>query len=169
MTYSIAALNAMSQSEFAAALGAIFEDTPEVARRVWQQRPFRDVVDLHQQMVAVVQAMTPDEQLALICAHPDLGTRAKMADASVQEQAGVGLDRLSPEEYERFQQLNHIYRTTFGFPFIVAVKNHTKESILSEFERRLRNSSSDEQNQAIAEINQIAWFRLLDLVDRSQP
>ncbi|MBF2075724.1 MAG: 2-oxo-4-hydroxy-4-carboxy-5-ureidoimidazoline decarboxylase [Synechococcales cyanobacterium C42_A2020_086] len=169
MTYSIAALNAMSQSEFTAALETVFEDTPEVARRVWQRRPFRDVADLHQQMVTVVQAMTPDEQLALIRAHPDLGTRAKMADASVQEQAGAGLNRLSPEEYERFQQLNHTYWATFGFPFIVAVKNHTKESILSEFERRLRNSIRDEQNQALAEINQIAWFRLLDLVDRSQP
>ncbi len=164
MPYPLSELNQMHQTAFVQALGAIFEDTPAIAEATWQSRPFLDVQHLHQQMVAVVQAMAPADQLALICAHPDLGSKAKMADASVQEQAGAGLDRLSPAEYERFHQLNQQYRETFGFPFIVAVKNHTKSSILAAFEQRLQHDRATEQQQALSEITQIAWFRLVDQV-----
>jgi len=164
MSYALSDLNQMSQDEFVNALGAIFEDTPAIAREAWQHRPFKDVQQLHQHMVAVVQAMPPEQQIALICAHPDLGSKAKMADASVQEQAGVGLDRLSPEEYERFHTLNQKYRETFGFPFIIAVRNHTKATILEAFEQRLQHDCNTEQQTALTEISQIAWFRLSDQV-----
>lgn len=164
MSFSIAELNQMNQEAFVAALGAVFEETPTIARQAWSDRPFRDVTDLHQKMVQVVNRMSAEEQLALIKAHPDLGSRAKMAEASVQEQAGVGLDRLSPEEYQRFQSLNQAYRTTFGFPFIIAVKNHTKASILNAFEQRLKNSMEIEKQQALSEIAQIAQFRLQSIV-----
>ena len=164
MTYSITELNQMSQTAFVAVLGAVFEDTPAIAHTVWHARPFQDLTDLHQKMVAVVQALPPDQQLALICAHPDLGSKAKMAEASVQEQAGAGLDRLSSEEFERFHQLNQRYRDTFGFPFIIAVKHHTKASILAAFEHRLQHDRPTEQQQALTEIYQIAHFRLATLL-----
>ncbi len=111
-------------------------------------------------MVTVVSAMTSAEKLALIQAHPDLGSKAKMAEASVSEQAGAGLDRLSVEEFDRFQFLNRSYREKFGFPFIVAVKNHTKTSILEAFKQRLDNSPETEMQQAVAEICEIARFRI---------
>jgi 2-oxo-4-hydroxy-4-carboxy-5-ureidoimidazoline decarboxylase len=164
MKYEITTLNQMSQDEFVAALGAVFEATPAIAHQAWLQRPFADVDCLHQAMVNCVDAMSSDEKLALIQAHPDLGTRVKMAEASVKEQAGVGLDRLNAEEFEQFQLLNQQYKERFGIPFIVAVKNHTKASILESFERRLKHSSEAETAQALAEIKQIAKFRLLDLV-----
>ena len=99
-------------------------------------------------------------KLALIRAHPDLGSKAKMAEASVQEQAGVGLDRLSLEEFTRFETLNQAYRDKFGFPFIIAVKDQTKESILLAFETRLKNDISSEIEAAITEISRIAELRL---------
>ncbi len=153
-------LNQMDQEPFVEALGAIFEETPTIARQVWLARPFADVADLHRKMVAVVQQMPVADQLALIRAHPDLGSRVKMATASVQEQAGVGLDRLSPEEFDRFQALNQAYKARFGFPFIIAVKHQTKASILAAFTQRLENSLAAEQQQALAEIAQIARLRL---------
>lgn len=164
MSYSIAELNQMSQDEFVAALGTIFEETPAIAHQAWEKRPFADVVSLHQQMVNVVKAMSRKEQMALIRVHPDLGNKAKMAEASVQEQSGVGLDRLSSAEYERFQLLNRMYKEKFSFPFIVAVKNHTKDSILTAFERRLENTVDQEFEQALTEIFQIAQFRLSAIV-----
>lgn len=157
-------INEMSQDEFVQALGAVFEETPTIAHQVWHRRPFATVSELHQQMVAVVSAMSQPQQLALIRAHPDLGSKAKMAKASVQEQSGLGLDRLTPEEYAQFQSLNNAYKNRFGFPFIVAVKNHTKATILEAFDRRLQNSFAQEITQALAEIAEIARFRLLDLV-----
>lgn len=165
MPYSIAELNQMDQSTFVAKLGAIFEDTPTIAAEAWNQRPFADGEALYQAMVAVVNAMEESAQLTLIRAHPDLGSRAKMAETSVQEQAGVGLDRLSQEEYDRFHRLNQAYKDKFGFPFIIAVRNHTKTSILEAFDRRLQNDADTERQQAIAEITQIVRFRLQDLVN----
>lgn len=163
MSYSLNQLNQMSQDEFVAALEAVFEHTPSIAEKVWLERPFADINELHRAMVIVVQGLSQDEQLALISAHPDLGTKAKMADASVQEQAGAGLDRLTPDEFEHFTKLNQVYRDRFGFPFIIAVKDQTKESILEAFEIRSNHSAEEEQQQALTEICQIARFRLEEI------
>ena len=160
MAYSIAALNQMDQAEFTAALGDIFEQTPQIAQQAWRLRPFVNPADLHQKMMDRVSQMSKAEQLALIRAHPDLGSRAKMADASVQEQAGVGLDQLSATEFEHLNRLNQTYRDRFGFPFIIAVKVQTKASILEALEQRTPNSPEVELAQALAEIAKIAQFRL---------
>lgn len=162
--YLLSHLNQMTQSEFIEALGTIFESSPWVAERAWLKRSFSDINSLHQAMVNVVQTSSSEEQLTLIRAHPDLGTKAKMAEASVREQSGVGLDCLSVSEYERFQTLNQSYKNKFGFPFIIAVRNQTKDSILEAFETRLNNSLNLEQETALKEIAKIAKFRLDDIV-----
>ena len=154
-------LNQMSQSEFTEAIGSIFEHTPEIAAEAWRSQPFADVQSLHQVMAAIVLKMSDDEQLKLICAHPDLGSKFKMAEASIQEQSTVGLDQLSATEYDRFQYLNQAYKDKFAFPFIIAVRNHTKDSILKAFEQRLLNNLEVEKKQAIAEIVEIARWRLV--------
>lgn len=159
-TYSLSALNQMTQEEFIAALGAIFEASPWVAKQAWLKRPFQDIQSLYQTMVDEVKNSNSQQQLALICVHPDLGSQAKMAEASVKEQAGVGLDRLTPSEYEQFHRLNKNYKAKFGFPFIIAVKNHTKASILAAFEQRLNHSIETEKITALEEIYKIAQFRL---------
>jgi len=153
-------LNQMNQSEFTEAIGSIFEHTPEIAAEAWRSRPFTDVQNLHQTMAAIVLKMGDAEKLKLICAHPDLGSKFKMAEASVQEQSTVGLDRLSAVEYTHFQKLNQDYKDKFSFPFIIAVRNHTKDSILAAFEKRLQNNLEAEKQQAIAEITEIARWRL---------
>ncbi|MBW4418369.1 MAG: 2-oxo-4-hydroxy-4-carboxy-5-ureidoimidazoline decarboxylase [Myxacorys californica WJT36-NPBG1] len=165
MMYSISALNRMDQAAFVEALGFVFEETPAIAQQIYHQRPFRDRSDLHQKMVAQVKAMTEAEQLALIRAHPDLGSKAKMADASVQEQAGAGLNQLTSAEYEQFQSLNEAYKTKFQFPFIVAVKDYTKTTILETFQQRLQHDRTTEMQQALVQICRIAWFRLVNVVE----
>ncbi|MCX5935092.1 MAG: 2-oxo-4-hydroxy-4-carboxy-5-ureidoimidazoline decarboxylase [Pseudanabaena sp. LacPavin_0818_WC45_MAG_42_6] len=154
-------LNQMSQSEFIEAIGSIFEHTPEIAAEAWRSQPFADVQSLHQVMAAIVLKMSDDEQLKLICAHPDLGSKFKMAEASIQEQSTVGLDQLSATEYDRFQYLNQAYKDKFAFPFIIAVRNHTKDSILKAFEQRLLNNLEVEKKQAISEIIEIARWRVI--------
>ncbi|MEM8503619.1 MAG: 2-oxo-4-hydroxy-4-carboxy-5-ureidoimidazoline decarboxylase [Cyanobacteria bacterium P01_D01_bin.1] len=160
MAYSLDTVNQMTQAEFIEAFGAIFEETPSIAERAWRARPFGSVKGLHQAMVDVVEADTASAQIALIKAHPDLGSRAAMAEASVQEQAGAGIGQMSEQEYARFQQLNSTYKRKFDFPFVMAVKGHNVESILRAFEDRLKNSVESERDQALSEIFQIARFRL---------
>ncbi|MBE9192055.1 2-oxo-4-hydroxy-4-carboxy-5-ureidoimidazoline decarboxylase [Gloeocapsopsis crepidinum LEGE 06123] len=165
MKHSLSELNQMNQDDFVAVLGWIFEDSPWIAQKAWARKPFADVLSLHQSMVDVVCEASDVEKLALICAHPDLGAKAKMAEASVKEQAGVGLDRLNPEEYDKFNYLNQAYKKKFNFPFIIAVKNHTKESILASFSQRLENSKETELQTVLAEIEKIALFRLQEVID----
>ncbi|MDA0265798.1 MAG: 2-oxo-4-hydroxy-4-carboxy-5-ureidoimidazoline decarboxylase [Cyanobacteria bacterium] len=160
MSHTLTEINQMDQATFVAVLGPVFENTPHIAQQVWGDRPFQTVADLHERMVAVVTAMAPAEQLALIQAHPDLGSRLQMAPASVAEQAGAGLSQLSAAEYERFHQLNTAYQQKFGFPFVMAVKGQTKAAILAAFQTRLDHSLDQEQQKALAEIGHIAGFRL---------
>ena len=164
MPYSIAELNEMEQSTFVTVLGPIFEDTPVIALETWSHRPFKDLAHLHYQMNRIIQNWTTQEVINLIRAHPDLAPKTKMAAASVAEQASIGLDRLSPEEFKLFSSLNQAYRQKFGFPFIIAVKDHTKESILTAFAQRLQHDPLAEIEEALAQISRIAWFRLQDKI-----
>ena len=104
-------------------------NTRNYSELAWHSKPFTDLDSLYQSMVAVVNKMSKAEQLSLIKAHPDLGTKTKMAEASVQEQAGVGLDRLSESEYQRFQALNQAYKSKFWFSFHRGCEKSYKEKL----------------------------------------
>ena len=164
MTYNLSELNQMNRSQFTDVLGSIFEQTPSIAFESWNHRPFKDFDALYQSMVDILWQMSSEQQLALIRSHPDLGSRLKMAEFSVQEQAGIGLDRLSPAQFEKFQTLNQQYHDRFNFPFIIAVKNHTQDSILQAFTDRVNHSLEIEFKQALTEILTIAKFRLTLIV-----
>lgn len=167
MPYTVAELNQLNQSQFVEILGAVFEHTPAIAAQAWEKRPFRSVEDLHQAMLEVMNGLTDDEKMRLICAHPDLGSKAKMAEASVEEQKSAGLNALTQAESDRIESLNRRYSETFGFPFIIAVKNYTKSGIFAEFENRLQNDAIAERERALQEIAAIAGFRLLAIVSSS--
>jgi OHCU decarboxylase len=84
---------------------------------------------------------------------------------SLQDQASAGLDRLSPHEYEDFQRLNEAYKEKFGFPLVITVREHTKETILHNGKARLENPPAQERATALVEISKIANLRLMDLVE----
>lgn len=164
MGVSIVHINQLAQPAFVALLGSIFEETPSIAAQAWSQRPFESLSDLHHKMVAIVEQMSPAEKLALINAHPELGSKRKMAEASVEEQASVGLDRIGQSAHQRLMGLNDAYREKFGFPFVMAVKGQNQETILLALETRLANDQDAEMHQALSEIYKIARLRLGDLV-----
>lgn len=154
------ALNGSDRAAFVAAIGWVFEHSPWVAERAWDRRPFASVDALHAIMSDSVAGASTAEQLELLRAHPDLGSRARMTDASQGEQAGAGLDRLSREQYDRLQQLTAAYRAKFGFPFLLAVKGCTIADVLSGLEWRLPRPEADEFAEAIRQACRIARFRL---------
>ena len=166
---SLEELNNADRGAFVAALGGIFERAPWVAERACDARPFPSVADLYAAMLEQVGAATEAEQLALIEGHPELGSKVARAGAitaeSRREQGSLALDRLSDAEFARFERLNAAYRARFGFPFIICVRRHTRDSILSEFERRLGNAQVEERSAALKEIGHIALLRLVDAID----
>jgi OHCU decarboxylase len=148
----------MTRDAFVARYGGIYEHSPWVAEACWPPP-----ADLAGAMRAVVDAAPRERKLALIRAHPELASRARMAEASVQEQAGAGLDQCSPAEFAAFQRLNAAYNSRFGFPFIIAVKGLSRADILAAFEARLHNDPETEFATAIEQIHRIAAFRLAEL------
>jgi 2-oxo-4-hydroxy-4-carboxy-5-ureidoimidazoline decarboxylase len=142
-------------------MSALFEHSPWVEARA-DQRPSSG--DRHADLMAVVHDATPEEQLALIRAHPELAGKAAvdgtLTRASAAEQAGAGLDRLTQAEFDRFQALNAAYSEKFGFPFIICVRLTDKAGILAAMERRLANDRDTEIATALREIGEIARLRL---------
>jgi len=161
---SLNTLNAADRSTFLAAIGEVMELAPWVADEAYAKRPFGSLAALYQTMTDAVRNAGDARQRALILGHPDLAGKAaregKLTVDSTAEQAAAGLDRLSDEEFAAFHRLNDAYRTKFGMPFIVCVRRHGKESILREFEKRLKNDAAAEQKTALTEIFRIAALRL---------
>ena len=161
-------LNVMNRDGFVRTVGHVFEFSPWIAERTWNQHPFASLEQLHQKLVQTLQAANEEEKLKLIRAHPDLV--GKMADAgnltaeSRSEQAAAGLDRLSPDDAEAFRAYNEMYRDQFGFPFIICARENKKDAILSAFPKRLKNSREKEIAAALDEIAKIARLRLIDAV-----
>jgi 2-oxo-4-hydroxy-4-carboxy-5-ureidoimidazoline decarboxylase len=115
-------------------------------------------------LVNEVETARPEEQLALLRAHPDLGVRTHMSEASEGEQAQAGLGSLTPHEFEQLQRLNSSYRDKFGFPFLLAVKGSTKYDVLEALERRIEASVDEEYQTALQQVYRIADFRLRECV-----
>lgn len=145
-------------------MSALFEHSLWVEARA-DARPSSG--DRHADLMAVVHDATPEEQLALIRAHPELAGKAavdgSLTQASAAEQASAGLDRLSQAEFDRFHALNAAYRQKFGFPFIICVRLTDKAGILAAMERRLANDRDTEIAIALDEIGEIVRLRLEDM------
>lgn len=157
-------LNGCTKEDFVTAVGWVFEHSPWVAERAWRKRPFASFDDLSTHLIQEVQAASTDEQLALLHAHPDLGTRAKKTVSSTDEQAAAGMDQLSPMEYELLIRLNAEYRKKFGFPFLLAVKGSDKATVIGALERRLKSAPEQEFQVALGNVFRIARFRLEDTI-----
>jgi 2-oxo-4-hydroxy-4-carboxy-5-ureidoimidazoline decarboxylase len=167
----MASINAMDRAAFVQKFGGIFENSPWVADQVWEKRPFASLDDLHAAMVAVARNAPAAMQLVLLQSHPDLaGKEAQagtMTASSVAEQVSAGLNALSHDEMVQISDLNAAYRKKFGFPFIIAVRMHTKEGILFEFRRRLQNDTQTEFANDLQNVYVITRLRLNKLLDAS--
>jgi len=167
----MASINAIDRTAFVQKFGGIFENSPWVAEQAWEKRPFATLEELHAAMVTVVKHAPAEKQLALLKSHPDLaGKEAQagtMTASSVAEQASAGLNALSHDEMLRISDLNVAYKKKFGFPFIIAVRMHTKEGILFEFNRRLQNETQTEFANDLQNVYIITRLRLNKLLDAS--
>jgi 2-oxo-4-hydroxy-4-carboxy-5-ureidoimidazoline decarboxylase len=157
-------VNALKAAEFEKAFGDVAEHSPWVARNAAGDRPFVSRDSMIRAFREAVLSASETAQVALIRAHPDLATKAKLTDDSTREQAQAGLGTLSKEEFARFNHLNDLYKSKFDFPFIFAVKGATKEQILASFAERVNHSKEDEFAMALDQVCRIFRFRIEDRV-----
>ena len=72
------------------------------------------------------------------------------------------MDELTDTERAKFTELNDAYTTKYGFPFIIAVRDNTKASIMDAFERRIENTRNVEFAEACKQVERIAELRLIE-------
>jgi chitin deacetylase len=163
----------MDRATFVARFGGVFEHSPWIADRAWELElgPAHDTATgLHNALARVFRSSSRTERLGVLTAHPDLA--GKLAQArrltaeSTHEQATAGLDALTDDERAAFTELNTAYVARHGFPFIIAVRDNTRATILAAFRRRIANDTDTEFDEACQQVERIAEIRLRDMLPR---
>jgi chitin deacetylase len=159
--------SAMTRERFVERFGGVFEHSPWIAERAFalELGPAHDTAaGLHNALARVFRAAGEEERLAVLHAHPDLAGKlaaaGRLTESSTAEQASAGLDLLTDDEWVTFTSLNTDYTKTFGFPFVIAVRDHDKAGILAAFRRRLGNDRETELAEACRQVERIARLRL---------
>ena len=161
----------MPRDVFVARYGSIFEHSPWIADRAFDLElgPAHDsATGLHNALARMFRSATAHERMAVLRAHPDLAGKLaaakRLTAESTAEQASAALDALTDDERATFERLNAEYVAKHGFPFIIAVRDHTKDSILAAFHTRIGNATETEFATACAQVERIAALRLKDLL-----
>jgi len=161
----------MEKADFVARFGGIFEHSPWIAERAWALElgaAHDTAVGLHNALARMFRSASEEERLGVLRAHPDLAGKLaaakRLTAESTAEQASAGLDALTDAERARFTELNTAYVARHGFPFIIAVRDNTKASILAAFETRLNNDRDIEFATACAQVERIARLRLEEML-----
>jgi OHCU decarboxylase len=163
MPLAIAEVNALDRDEFIGRFGGVYEQSPWVAGQAWLARPFADRGALELAMREAVLRAGHERQLALLRAHPQLGTRLTLSGHSRAEQAGAGLDRLDDAERSALAALNEEYERKFGHPYILAVRGASLHAIQDDLRARIGAGAAQEFDEALRQVFRIAAFRLADL------
>ena len=163
----------MDRDTFVAEFGGIFEHSPWIANgaHALELGPTHDTATgVHSALARVFRAASQEQRLGVLTAHPDLAGKlaaaGKLTAESTSEQAGAGLDMLTDEERETFQALNAQYVARHGFPFIIAVRDYDKTSILAAFHQRIENDRATEFAEACKQVERIAELRLIEKLGR---
>lgn len=161
----------MERADFVAAYGGVFEHSAWIAERAFSLElgPAHDTAGgLHNALSRMFRSASEEERLGVLTAHPDLAGKLaqakRLTQESTSEQASAGLDALTDEERAAFTDLNTRYTEAFGFPFIIAVRDHEKASILAAFQRRIGQDRETEFAEACRQVERIAEFRLRDVL-----
>ncbi len=161
----------MTRDRFVERFGGIFEHSAWIAEGAWSLElgPAHDcATGLHNALARIFRSATPDQRMAVLRAHPDLAGKLaaakRLTPESTAEQASAALDALTDGERARFTELNTAYVAKHGFPFIIAVRDNTKASILQAFETRISNDTATEFATACAQVERIAELRLKDIL-----
>ena len=159
----------IGRKKFVNLLKSIYEHSQWVPERVLSKVvvEIKTKKELHIRMKQIVDDASKIEKLNLIRAHPELGNKIqktkKLTRFSQEEQTSVGLDQCTEEEFKILTNLNKEYRSKFKFPFIIAVTGLSKNYIIENIKKRVKNSQEEEFQTAISEIHKIAQIRINDL------
>lgn len=141
------------------------------ARRMAEQRPFRDMEHLLSCADRIWWALDPEDWLEAFSHHPKIGERslapAQPPEArrwSEEEQAGAR--DASQQTLNALVEANRAYEKKFGHIFIVCATGKSSEEMLALLKERLGNDPDTELRIAAEEQRRITHLRLKKLLEQ---
>jgi len=162
---SIEKVNQLSENDFISTFGNVFEKTNWIANKAFNSKPYKNFDEFVSIIIKIYENSSKEDCLKIFNAHPELAVEKKLTEDSHKEQRGANLNRCNNEEFSEFKNLNIEYRNKFGFPFIIAVKGKSKNEILNNFRRRIKNEINLEFNEAKEQVKKIATFRINEIIN----
>jgi OHCU decarboxylase len=164
-------LNRLPLDGFTAALRPLFEAAGPLGEGLAARRPFASYEALLMEADALVDGLSPAEQVTVVNAHPRIGESASVVKQtsalSYREQGYDAEAGLAPEELERVYadlvRLNAAYEAKHGFRFLVFVNGRPKAAILEVLRERIDNPREQELATALHDMLAIARDRLRTL------
>jgi OHCU decarboxylase len=135
------------------------------ATQVAAGRPYDDVDSLLVAADKIWMALSPDDWLEALDAHPRIGERGgKSAELSKQEQAGVGA--AGQDVQAAIAAGNAEYEERFGHVFLISAAGRSADEILAALTERLNNDPDTELRVAAEEHRRITRLRIERLLER---
>jgi OHCU decarboxylase len=164
-------LNRLPLDSFTEALQPLFEAAGPLGERLAAGRPYGSYDALLDRADALVNELSPAEQVVVVNAHPRIGESAAVvrqtSALSYREQGYDAEAGLAPEELERLYadlaRLNAEYEAKQGFRFVVFVNGRPKAAILEVLRERIDRPREQELETALHEMLAIARDRLRKL------
>ena len=161
---SLEKINNLNKSDFLTIFGNVFEKSEWISEKVFDLRPFKNFEDLFSKIIGIYENNDKKIILKILNSHPELAVEKKLTINSKNEQKNANLNECTNDEYNEFKKLNIEYKKKFDFPFIIAVKEKSKDEILSYFRERIKNSLNEEFLEAKKQVKKIATFRLEEII-----
>ena len=161
---SLEKINNLNKSDFLTIFGNVFEKSEWISEKVFDLRPFKNFEDLFSKIIGIYENSDKKIILKILNSHPELAVEKKLTTNSKNEQKNANLNECTNDEYNEFKKLNIEYKKKFDFPFIIAVKEKSKDEILSYFRERIKNSLNEEFLEAKKQVKKIATFRLEEII-----
>ena len=162
---SIDKINQLTKNDFISIFGNIFEKTKWIADSAYNLKPYKNTKELSATMVKIYENSKKKDCLKIFNAHPELAVEKNLTEDSRSEQNNSNLDQCNDDEFNEFQILNNQYKKKFGFPFIISVKGKSKNEILNNFKKRIKNEINLEFKEAKEQVKKIANSRLNKIID----
>ena len=132
------------------------------ARRIVGDRPYRDPAALQDAMTAAFEALTWDDIVESMNAHPRIGDRARAGGWSAAEQSGAA--SAGETVRQALAEGNLAYEERFGHVFLICASGRSGPEILADLRDRLLDDPEAERAVARQELMKITRLRLAKLL-----
>lgn len=141
-------------------------DVPRWADEVLAARPYDNLNQIEEQMVAASSSITDEELERALARHPRIGevSTGSTSDRTLSAGEQAGVDRADHTLAQRLLEGNRAYEERFGRVFIIRAAGRSGEEILDQLRLRLDNSDARERAETVHQLVLIALLRVREVL-----